>query len=131
MTPAFLTKLVVRDDGGPPFILARPLVYDSALLDRPLMVPDGFPTDFASIPRPLWSILPPVGKYDAAAVLHDYCYCVSPFGMSRATADRILLEAMQVCQVSALTRRVIYLGVRLGGKPYWDTQRKVITETAA
>ena len=33
-----------------------------------------FMTDFASIPRPLWSILPQWGRYGNAAVVHDFGY---------------------------------------------------------
>jgi hypothetical protein len=37
-----------------------------------ITVPMGYKTDFASIPKILWSILPPHGKYERAAVIHDY-----------------------------------------------------------
>ena len=40
---------------------------------RVLTVPAGFETDFASVPRLLWPILPlSDAVYDKAAVLHDY-----------------------------------------------------------
>jgi len=35
-------------------------------------VPKGFITDGASIPRGLWWLFPPVGRYFKAAVVHDY-----------------------------------------------------------
>jgi hypothetical protein len=37
-------------------------------------VPIGFKTDFASVPRLLWSIIPRWGKYGNAAVIHDFLY---------------------------------------------------------
>ena len=37
-------------------------------------VPAGFVTDFASIPRGLWTALPRDGDYVWAAVVHDYLY---------------------------------------------------------
>lgn len=35
-------------------------------------VPKGFITDMASVPRILWSIFPPFGKYLRASIFHDY-----------------------------------------------------------
>jgi len=35
-------------------------------------VPIGFVTDGASVPRMLWWLFPPVGRYFLAAVVHDY-----------------------------------------------------------
>jgi len=46
-------------------------------LEQPLKlagvdVPKDFITDGASIPRGLWWLFPPVGRYFKAAVVHDY-----------------------------------------------------------
>jgi hypothetical protein len=85
-------------------------------------VPAGFLTDFASIPRPLWAILPRWGKYGNAAVLHDYLYWVQTYPRKRA--DEIFLEAMAVLQVPWLTRKVMYRSVRLfGGIAWWSNRR--------
>jgi len=35
-------------------------------------IPAGFVTNFASVPRILWPILPPRGKYAPATIEHDY-----------------------------------------------------------
>jgi hypothetical protein len=80
-------------------------------------VPIGFMTDFASIPRPLWVLLPRWGKYGNAAVIHDYCYWEQ--GRSRKEADMIFREAMEVLQVPAWKSSLIYYAVRLGGGPAW------------
>src|SRR5215217_6020711 len=37
-------------------------------------VPEGFVTDFASIPRVFWSALRPDGLYTYPAIVHDYLY---------------------------------------------------------
>src|SRR5215216_1525948 len=37
-------------------------------------VPEGFVTDFASIPRIFWSALRPDGLYTYPAIVHDYLY---------------------------------------------------------
>lgn len=80
-----------------------------------VIVPKGFITDFASIPRILWDILPPAGSYGKAAVIHDFLYRTKSLA-TRGEADAVLLEAMKVSGVDWLTRQVIYWGVRVGGR---------------
>ena len=81
-----------------------------------ITVPEGFETDFASIPRVFWRVLPPWGRYGKAAVVHDYL-CVE---RSRPSAEthKIFLEAMQVLGVSRWKRNIMYWGVRCCG-PKW------------
>ena len=126
MTPAFRSKLRIEDDGGFPFMLLEPLVYDSAVLCGTVIVPAGFKTDFASVPRALWNILPPVGKYDAGAVCHDLLYREGAFNgraIERGEADNVLREAMEVCCVSGVQRWLIYAGLRVGGWVVWRRYR--------
>lgn len=118
---AFNTHLRFDDEGGFPLALIDPLVYDSDYLHTTLIVPSGFQTDLASIPQILWNILPPIGKYDAAAVVHDFLYHQQPAGVRRVDADAVLREAMEVLGVRRLTRVVIWLGVRIGGWHAWKT----------
>lgn len=80
-------------------------------------VPVGFITDFASVPRIFWSILPPWGRYGKAAVLHDFLYKTK--SVSREKADRIFLEAMKVLKVPAWKRYIMYWAVRLFGWIRW------------
>ena len=127
MSPRFLSPLIVRDEGGT-FVLVEALAYESAVLDGVLVVPPGFLTDFASIPRGLWNILPPIGKYDAGAVCHDKLYRDGAFDrrpIDRGTADRVLREAMDVCGVGRLQRWLIYAGLRLGGWVVWHRYRSL------
>ena len=126
MTPRFLTPLIVRDEGGT-FVLADALVYETAVLGGVLTVPAGFPTDFASIPRGLWNILPPIGKYDAAAVCHDKLYRDGAFDgrpIDRGDADKTLREATDVLGVNRIQRWMIYAGLRIGGWVVWNRYRK-------
>lgn len=127
MEPQFTTKLQFEDDGGLPFTLLQPLIYltkvgaVSGKINR-ITVPTGFKTDLASIPQVLWNVLPPLGKYDRAAVVHDYLYQHN--GITRAQADAVLLEAMAVSGVRADQRWVIYAGVRVGGWAPWNGYRR-------
>lgn len=121
-TPRFITKLWFEDNGGLPFILLQPLTYVTDVSHRgTFSVPTGFKTDLASIPRALWSVVSPIGKYDAAAVLHDYLYQTG--GVTRAEADATLNEAMGVSGVGRWTRWTIYSGVRVGGWVVWNKYR--------
>lgn len=95
-------------------------------------VPAGFLTDFASIPRVLWSLWPPTGAYGKAAVVHDALYAW-PYvrrvdGPSRrvtkAEADRILLAGMQVLGIGWMTQQVLYRGVQVGGGLAWRAHRR-------
>lgn len=76
-------------------------------------VPDCFHTDFASVPRFLWSFLPPDGQYTQAAVLHDYLY--QSRIRTRKRSDELFLEAMEVLGVDEGTRNIMYFFVRLFG----------------
>jgi hypothetical protein len=92
-----------------------------------VVVPVGFVTDFASIPKVLWNVLPPTGSYGKAAVVHDLLYRTAVVrvttsigstydrAIDRARADAIFLEAMQTLGVGWFTRSTIYSGVRVGG----------------
>ncbi len=70
-------------------------------------VPKGYLTDGASVPRAMWSIIPPWGNYGQAAIVHDYlCEFLSvtddngrPVRINRQQADQIFNLAMQVLEV--------------------------------
>jgi hypothetical protein len=91
----------------------------------------GFTTDFASIPRALWSLLPPTGKWGRAAVIHDWLYATAfaidedgkPVEVSRADADAIFREACGDLGVSWTLRWLMWSGVRVGGGAAWKRYR--------
>lgn len=127
MSVAFHTSLDLRDNGNRTFTLLAPLVYDSDVLHSSVVVPVQFVTDLASIPRGLWNILPPIGGYDEAAVIHDYLYKTGKVlnrSIERGDADKTLLEAMEICGVGRFQRWTIYAGVRAGGWLTWNRYRK-------
>lgn len=80
-------------------------------------VPAGFVTDFASIPRWLWWLYPPDGRWAQASVVHDVLYRFQL--RNRAQADAIFLEAMAVARVPAHRRWIFYLSLRLFGGIAW------------
>lgn len=104
---------------GKTWVLMREFGYDVGMegsADQ-IDVPVGFETDFASIPRLFWIVLPKWGKYGNAAVIHDWLYWHQQ--RSRQASDAILLEAMGVLGVSAIVQFAIYRAVRLFGGLAW------------
>lgn len=89
-----------------------------------IIVPKGFVTDFASVPRFFWRIIPPWGRYSPAAVVHDYLYYIGDFGKRRA--DLVFLELMKRLGVSYWKRRVMYYAVKWFGFTAWKNHRERI-----
>ena len=112
LSPLRLERVLGKNE----WFLIEPLRYYSAGLRKIIHVDPGFRTDFASIPRVLWRILPKNDIYDPAAVLHDYGYRNS---MTRKEADDLFYEAMIVLGVSSWKARSMWLAVRaFGGSSY-------------
>ena len=88
-----------------------------------IMVPAEFITDFASVPRPFWPLLPPTGRWGKAAVLHDYLYRTGK--ASRVVADALFLEAMTALGMASWRRWAMYLAVRLFGARVYNLERGV------
>jgi hypothetical protein len=87
-----------------------------------IIVPAGFITDFASVPRVLWWLLPPWGNYGKAAVVHDLLYNLKVW--SRGNCDHIFLEAMIDEGVSRKTRMTMYSFVRAFGWLAWNKKAR-------
>jgi len=116
----FLTKLEVRvadntDDGR--WIVAAPLIYQSDVASQVFIVPRGFQTDMASVPRLPLVFLLAGDTSRAASVVHDFLY--STHLVRRQVADAVLREASEVTLVPAWRRWVMWGGVRLFGGSHW------------
>lgn len=88
-----------------------------------IVVPAGYVTDFASIPRLFWRLEPPLGPAGKAAVVHDYLYSTRGLAgrYTRAAADGIFREAMGVLKVPAWKRSLMWAAVRVGGGGGWGS----------
>ncbi|MES3022731.1 MAG: DUF1353 domain-containing protein [Pseudomonadota bacterium] len=120
----FYTSLQVRrasDGQAGQWELVAALIYYSKLLDKMIVVPAGFHTDLASVPRlPLAYWL--FGSVaDEAGVIHDYLYTSFVKGVTRAQADAVFAEASAVLKVAAWRRGPMWLGVRLFGGSHWGS----------
>jgi len=116
----FLTKLCMEnaddtDDGQ--WILTAPLIYRSDVAMETFIVPPGFQTDLASVPRLPVVYMLTGDTSDEAAVVHDFLYSTQK--VTRATADAVLREASAVTGVPAWRRWMMWAGVRLFGGSHW------------
>ncbi len=78
-----------------------------------IIVPAGFQTDLASIPRAFRSITPQVGHHIPIAIVHDFLY--RHVSVSREVADAIFLAGMKHLGVYGLRRQAMYRSVRAFG----------------
>ena len=113
----FLSNLYVRAVVERPgqWELVFPLRWDDGWQRH--VVPVGFKTDLASIPRPFRNAINVNGKSRRAAVLHDWLY--SGKCVARVDADRLFLDAMAADGVGWVTRRAMYAAVRAAGWVYF------------
>ena len=103
------------------------LYYDTAFQIigcKPFMVPVGFSTDGASIPRFAWITTgtPFHPKHIRAAVIHDYLY--QRGSLKRITADRIFKAFLLADGVSKYQAFKMYLALRAFGWIAWRRYRK-------
>lgn len=104
----FITQLNTTYIGNKIAMVASPFIYQSDVLNRQITVPEGFYTDFESVPR--WPII-----YDLlgdtsmrGGVIHDY--------LSRIDSDPVVTQD----QAAA----VYYEACRLTGNSRWEAYMK-------
>jgi hypothetical protein len=103
-------------------VLAAPMTYEVGASGLSIVVPAGFVHDNASVPSPLWSFLPPHGRYGKAAIVHDYLYWAQ--SCTRRQADNLLMLAMKESGVPRVRRAAVYRGVRVGGGSAYRANRR-------
>lgn len=115
----FEGALVVEKVGKMTWLTIRPFIYFGT---HQVTVPELTLTDFASVPKIFWSVIPPDGQYAQACVLHDYLY--QTHLLTREETDKLFLEAMETLKVASWKRNVMFWAVRLFGQQAYDNGRK-------
>lgn len=105
----FVTPLEVQEEFNNHWVLTSDLKYEGKY--DPFIVPAGFRTNFASVPRLFTWLVPTSGTYTKAAVLHDWL--CSQSSLSRYDADGIFRRTLRELGVSDLRRYVMWGAVRL------------------
>lgn len=119
---AFLSELDLRDIDGETWLLLADLHYVSDLLHgATITVPAGTVTDLASIPRLIWTIAPKTGRFDHAAVVHDWLYTTG--AVEKELADAVFREAMLVKGVSRWRAWCMWKAVAWFGGSAWAAHR--------
>jgi uncharacterized protein DUF1353 len=117
----------------------EPLVYHGNR--DTFVVPAGFLTDFASVPRVVVWLFPRVGRYTLAAVLHDWLTSVGlqTGVIDSRDADGVFRRVMAELQVPPVRRWLMWAGVRWGAlvtplrRPGWlrDAPRVLVLSVLA
>jgi len=121
----FLTSLVV-EECKEKWMLVEPLKYQTWEGDL-IVVPKGFITDFASVPRIPVAYFLAGNTAHQSATLHDYLYSKNNKYSSiytRKDADRILREAMQDEGIWWWRRWLMWAGVRGFGGVFYKKKLK-------
>lgn len=120
----FINALLVTPlSDGKSWVIISDFNYEIGLegSNNRVNVKAGFITDFASVPRILWWAFPKWGEYGNAAVVHDWLYWIQ--NRTRKEADIIMLEAMEVLNVSKIKMHLIYQAVRIFGTWGWNRNK--------
>ncbi len=112
-----LVRIVPEPTDGKPWRLSSPLGYRCGD-GLTTIVPEGFRTDFASVPWFCRRMFPQDGPWTYAAIVHDYYCDIRPPHVSSKRAAAIFLEAMEALDVHAFQRNCMYRAVLWFG-PQW------------
>ncbi len=123
MSPEELRSI---EASGQLYVLEAEFRYESDAFGL-IVVPKGFTTDFASIPRPaFWYIDPEDPQILFPSVVHDYLYTRrgdldrgSNLILSRKACDSCLREGMLSSGARRAQALVVFLAVRMGGGLHW------------
>jgi hypothetical protein len=125
----YKSSLNIRVLSDAMFELVSPFIVQ--LDEDEVIVPTGFKTDFASVPRLPIVYLTLGGLGDEAAVLHDYLYSRAMY--PREDCDMYFYLALRESGIGYLAAKAMYLGVRVGGAGHYGseyTTRKADKEEA-
>jgi hypothetical protein len=116
----FLSTLQLRHlPGHDRWELAAPLRYQ-ARDKRQITVPTRYRTDLASVPGPVWRIVPRDHRQARRpAVVHDYLYTHLTAKFSKSEADRMFYQALREEGMGKALAWMMWCGVRMGGRGNW------------
>jgi hypothetical protein len=126
---SFTNILVVSPlPDGLRWVLRKSFSYDVGSLGskETITVPENFVTDFATVPRFMWTAYPKWSRYGSATIIHDYLYYIQKY--TRKRSDQIFREALEVLEISKTDRFLLYSVVRAFGGKGWKRRIREIEE---
>lgn len=116
-----MIKVAIHQDDGQGNVYT--LLEDIAVIwnGRALLLPAGFKSDGASVPRFFWRWVFPPGDSRAllAAFAHDFVYRTHPEDWTRSDADKMFYDLLRLNGMPYFNAKRAYLGVRLFGGASW------------
>ena len=106
---------LTKPRGKYPWTVQRDFVY--RWRGRNYVCPEGYETDFLSVPRFLWVVLSPTGEGAYGALIHDILYSAEI--KDRETSDRIFYHAMLDSGCRKWKADVMFQSVRAFGGLTW------------
>ena len=99
---------------------------------KTFLIPRGFESDGASVPRLFWRVVFPNSDSHAttAGICHDWIYRVQPEGWTREEADRMFLSLLVEFGTPVRRALAAYHAVRLFGWIAWNENRNLLEEAA-
>ncbi len=109
-------------DGRRRYVLTRTLIWEIGFLGSgdQIVVPEGFDTDFLSLPAFVQMFVSRDGPYAAAGALHDYLYRTRDH-RGRSFADAQLHDGLMALGASKFVARTFWGAVRLFGNAPWSS----------
>jgi hypothetical protein len=94
--------------------------HRSGVINR-VIVPEGFISDGASIPKWIWPILgPPIGsKHLIPSIIHDYLCEQATCYSERVLGDAVFFKLLRDFDIPRWKRTLMYIGVRVQGHFTW------------
>lgn len=87
-----------------------------------VIVPAGFDTDLASIPRIVWPVISPMNaKLVRPAILHDWLYRMTE-SYSRKECDIIFYDSLRLEGIGVWRASMMYYAVRAGGWVFYRSK---------
>lgn len=116
-TLPFYISLADNEDDGE-WVLMADLLYESDIAGS-IIVPKGFKTDLASVPRIPFAYEVDGNHANLAGIVHDYLYSVA--SLDRKTCDDVFYEACLVSGVSKWRAWSMWLAIRMFGAAHYGS----------
>ena len=109
-------------------VLTTPFPYRVPFGGRNFLIPRGFESDGASVPRIFWRIVFPNTDSHAvtAGICHDFIYRTQPKDWTRQEADTLFLALLIEFGVTPTSAMLAYRGVRIGGWLPWQSNAALL-----